>query len=275
MNSETVALLVGTGIGLLSAIIIELLRYYLGKRKAKSDSEMQDKKEKESFLRDFLSPEEDAKRYAAWLKLIDTPKIPPKTYGDITNKGNTYSEKPRQISKLASFIKSLFVRKIRTEKQREVARTEPLTEAQINSIIVSEGGFLEKYILVQTQIIGRQKDCEIRLIDEYVSRLHALIRFENGNYVIYDLGSTSGTYVNKAKVGPTGKKLYNQDTIVVGESVFRFESTKILPVSDNAKNNSKTKPRKDIDTVSEMKTAQLKRRKTNRDSVQKPKSPTE
>jgi pSer/pThr/pTyr-binding forkhead associated (FHA) protein len=48
--------------------------------------------------------------------------------------------------------------------------------------------------------IGRQLDNDIVLNEEYVSRLHAEIRFENGKYVLYDQESTGGTFVNSRKV---------------------------------------------------------------------------
>ena len=48
--------------------------------------------------------------------------------------------------------------------------------------------------------IGRQLDNDIVLHEEYVSRLHAEIRFEEGKYVLYDQQSTGGTFVNSRKV---------------------------------------------------------------------------
>jgi pSer/pThr/pTyr-binding forkhead associated (FHA) protein len=78
---------------------------------------------------------------------------------------------------------------------------------------------------MQTQVIGRQNDCEIYLQDQFVSRLHALLRFENGSYVVYDLGSSSGTFVNETRIDYRGKRLKNDDCIRIGKSVFIFEGT--------------------------------------------------
>jgi len=45
-------------------------------------------------------------------------------------------------------------------------------------------------------ILGRGIDCDLRLVDQGVSRHHAEIRIEDGDVVLVDLGSTNGTFVN-------------------------------------------------------------------------------
>ena len=48
--------------------------------------------------------------------------------------------------------------------------------------------------------IGRQLENDIVLHEEFVSRFHAEIRFEDGKYVLQDNGSTGGTFVNGRKI---------------------------------------------------------------------------
>jgi len=48
--------------------------------------------------------------------------------------------------------------------------------------------------------IGRAPDNDIIINDSYISAHHAEIRVENGNMVIYDLGSLNGTYVNGKRI---------------------------------------------------------------------------
>ena len=48
--------------------------------------------------------------------------------------------------------------------------------------------------------IGRQLENDIVLHEEFVSRFHAEIRFEEGKYVLQDNGSTSGTFVNGRQI---------------------------------------------------------------------------
>lgn len=73
--------------------------------------------------------------------------------------------------------------------------------------------------------IGRSTDCEVALDVAAVSRRHAeLIRGEKG-YVVEDLGSRNGTFVNARKIiGPT--LLSSGDRIVICDQEFLFETQK-------------------------------------------------
>lgn len=70
-------------------------------------------------------------------------------------------------------------------------------------------------------VIGRSKDCDIRLADANVSRRHAELKQEGTAYWILDLGSTNGLTVNGRK--QQRAKLEHEDRITVGstELVFR------------------------------------------------------
>lgn len=48
--------------------------------------------------------------------------------------------------------------------------------------------------------LGRQLDNDIVFNEEFVSRFHAEIRLEEDKYILYDNGSTSGTFVNSQKI---------------------------------------------------------------------------
>jgi pSer/pThr/pTyr-binding forkhead associated (FHA) protein len=65
------------------------------------------------------------------------------------------------------------------------------------------------YLVVNKQIIplkktvtrlGRQFENDIVFHEEFLSRFHAEIHYEDGKYVLYDLESTSGTFVNSRKI---------------------------------------------------------------------------
>ena len=48
--------------------------------------------------------------------------------------------------------------------------------------------------------IGRTDDCEVCIKDEYVSRVHAEVVFENGSWWVCDLNSSNGLYVKGRRV---------------------------------------------------------------------------
>jgi hypothetical protein len=76
----------------------------------------------------------------------------------------------------------------------------------------------------QTVVIGRSKDCDIRVADPNVSRRHAEVRQEGTSYWLQDLGSTNGTSVNGRR--QQRAKLEHEDRITVGstELIFRRNS---------------------------------------------------
>ncbi len=77
-------------------------------------------------------------------------------------------------------------------------------------------------------IIGRGEENEIVLNIAEVSRTHAvLIKAEEG-FMIKDLGSTNGTYVDKKKIG--GKYLLKPgDTIMLGDAIYMTYQADIDP----------------------------------------------
>jgi hypothetical protein len=50
-------------------------------------------------------------------------------------------------------------------------------------------------------VIGRHPTCDVVLLDPAISRRHARLRFCDGNWVLQDLDSTNGTWVNEVRVG--------------------------------------------------------------------------
>jgi pSer/pThr/pTyr-binding forkhead associated (FHA) protein len=62
--------------------------------------------------------------------------------------------------------------------------------------------FNRQIIPLEKQVtrLGRQLDNDIVFNEEFVSRFHSEIRIEDGQYVLYDNESTSGTFVNSRKI---------------------------------------------------------------------------
>ena len=61
-----------------------------------------------------------------------------------------------------------------------------------------------------------------------VSRRHARISIRDGNYLIEDLGSTNGTFVNRGRRLAPGDRcpLKDGDEIIVGKTFLRFRVAK-------------------------------------------------
>lgn len=78
--------------------------------------------------------------------------------------------------------------------------------------------------LVDDFRIGRSADCALILDDDYVSGDHAsLARRPNGDWVLTDLGSTNGTFVNEVRVvAPT--VVTPSDTLRIGRTQMRLET---------------------------------------------------
>jgi len=72
-------------------------------------------------------------------------------------------------------------------------------------------------------LIGRNPTTDITLLDEGISREHALVLYEpeGGSYGVEDLQSTNGTKVNGKRV--RSATLSDGDEIQVGRTRFRFE----------------------------------------------------
>jgi hypothetical protein len=70
-------------------------------------------------------------------------------------------------------------------------------------------------------VIGRSRDCDIRLADPNVSRQHAEIRREGETFLVVDLDSTNGVEVNGRRAKRA--RLEDGDTILLGSTELVFE----------------------------------------------------
>ena len=78
--------------------------------------------------------------------------------------------------------------------------------------------------LVPVVHVGRSEACELVLDDDYVSSMHAVLHHsDDSGWVIEDMGSTNGTFVNSQHIaGPT---LVGVDDIIrIGDVQMRLET---------------------------------------------------
>ena len=79
--------------------------------------------------------------------------------------------------------------------------------------------------------IGRDKNRDITLSDQKVSKLHAIVAWSENGFTIADQGSSNGTFVNNKKIkGPV--TLQNGDQISIGFTNLKFVSVAVSPVED-------------------------------------------
>jgi pSer/pThr/pTyr-binding forkhead associated (FHA) protein len=91
--------------------------------------------------------------------------------------------------------------------------TDEPNDIPLNAALHFPGG--RTFPLVTAVInIGRQLESQLVLDDPRVSREHAQLRAVNGRYVIQDLNSTSGTFVNGERI--TRHALAPNDLISIG-----------------------------------------------------------
>jgi hypothetical protein len=71
-------------------------------------------------------------------------------------------------------------------------------------------------------VIGTSADCDIVVTDAYLSARHCTVRYENGNFVVIDLDSRNGTFVNQKRISK--EDLIDNDTVRLGKTEFKFKS---------------------------------------------------
>lgn len=92
-----------------------------------------------------------------------------------------------------------------------IARLSPTVERDRESAVLA----LDWAGTTDTLLVGRHPKCEIVLDHPTVSRRHAQLRFDDGVWVLHDLGSMNGTSVNGVPV--TRCQLRPGDRLALGE----------------------------------------------------------
>lgn len=73
-------------------------------------------------------------------------------------------------------------------------------------------------------VLGREGTCDFVIEDDTVSRQHVRIRSEDRKFILFDLGSGNGTFVNGEQVQRV--ELQDGDVIKVGDSLILFKEAK-------------------------------------------------
>jgi len=80
-------------------------------------------------------------------------------------------------------------------------------------ILSLRGRELDKFLLGKGAVtIGRSPDCDITIDNAAVSRKHAMIEYNGSEYVLSDLQSSNGVFLN-------GEKIEAQETLKAGDNI--------------------------------------------------------
>lgn len=85
-----------------------------------------------------------------------------------------------------------------------------------------------EYDLAEHTSLGRSEANTIMMDEKKASRNHTVIRRLEERYILVDLGSKNGTYVNGARY--QARSLRDEDVIRVGKTIFKFYRTEDDPV---------------------------------------------
>ena len=104
-----------------------------------------------------------------------------------------------------------------------VAQLSRLPKSSMKPRIAAITGRLEDTVISMNEgpvLIGRQAGATLKIANASVSRRHALIEKEGDKFIIADLGSRNGTFVNDVPV--KRRELQHGDRVKIGESQFFF-----------------------------------------------------
>ena len=84
------------------------------------------------------------------------------------------------------------------------------------------GPLKNRYTIYDHAVIGRGSACDIVIKEQYISKQHVRIWYENGEWYLEDLGSRNGTTVNGQRIRQV-VILDPEDVISLGGLNFVFE----------------------------------------------------
>lgn len=102
--------------------------------------------------------------------------------------------------------------------------------------------------------IGRLPDNTVQIDNLAVSGHHAKISFNDGRYVIEDLGSLNGTYVNNKRVGQA--TLIHGDQVLIGKHVVEFKNEGAMALGASVPKAGPSAPKLDQTVVLDTRQAQ-------------------
>ena len=130
-------------------------------------------------------------------------------------------KKKKNVSK----IRELFVTQVNetVEEKHYIQNVNKVSGEKVD-LYFKTSSFPQKHIslnIYSSIIVGRSDMCEVYIDDPKMSRQHFAIEYTDGVYMISDLGSANGTYVNGVRV-QSRQRLNSGDMIVAGLTNVRI-----------------------------------------------------
>ncbi len=90
-------------------------------------------------------------------------------------------------------------------------------------VVINGGDLGKRYPLTRrSTVIGRSSKTDVQIDEDSISRNHAMIMNRGERYLLKDLGSTNGTYVNDRPIDEFD--LRDGDLLKIGRTIFKFLS---------------------------------------------------
>jgi pSer/pThr/pTyr-binding forkhead associated (FHA) protein len=100
-------------------------------------------------------------------------------------------------------------------------------------LLSDNGELAERWEIGERPVaVGRDESADVKVADAALSRRHFMILREDGSYVLKDLDSENGTWVDGQSARKKGLKLQPCDCILAGRSLFVFSDR---PSAEQAK----------------------------------------
>ena len=108
------------------------------------------------------------------------------------------------------------------EEEPEVPKKRPI----LGWLVVWEGDPQYHVFRIEKEqvYIGKSKECDLVFSDDYLSSEHASIRYRDDRFVLTDLDSSNGTFVNdREHKNPIERvELQDDDEIIIGNTILKF-----------------------------------------------------
>ena len=125
--------------------------------------------------------------------------------------------------------------------------SKPAPTGDVLAMLVDDETGAEYPITEAMCVIGRARNCTVRIRHPALSRYHALIKYTERNWTVADMKSTNGVYLNGRRI--RGASLKPNDLIGIGEQTFIFKLPEEGRSAHATENHSATLP--DLDELQE------------------------